>query len=163
MRHTGTEIYSAFYDLLNGNVTYGGSTIPVYSGMPANKNEDYIYLEEMTQTDWEGHDRFGTEETFTIQIVCRDKGKVPSKIKVMNIASQVYNLIKPTVYSEVIMDNFTMTGLQLDNAFSDNLINDSDFLQRYIMTWRYFISEKPITVDMTGYTVDTTIITADAA
>ena len=158
MRDTATEIYSAFFDVLNGNVTYNGSTIPVYTGMPNNTKGDYIFLEELTQVDWEGADNFGFEETLTIQIVVREKGGSQSRVKLNNLSNQVMQLIKPTVNTEITLTNFSMTGLHLDNSFTDNLLGNTDYYQRKIQTYRYFVSEIQITTGIGAMIIEDTFI-----
>lgn len=155
------DILQAFYNVLDANVTYGGNAVPVYTGLPKTTSgtaSDYIYIGEVTQVDWEGADNFGTEETLTIQIVCRDRGDVVSKKKLADISSQVMGLLKPTVNTELTVDNFNMTGLHLDNSFNDYEVTDQDYAVRKIQRWRYFLSYSAPNLGIGAMRIGTTFI-----
>jgi len=163
MRDSYHDILKAFYTALNGNVIYGGATIPVYTGLPKiNSGEpyDYIYISEQTQQDWGGADMFGFEETMTIQIVCRGRGDTVSRVKVSDISTQVMNLLKPTYLNELSVDNFNMIGLFLDNSFTDFEVTDEDYAIRKIQRWRYFLSETTIADGIGVFRIGTTFIVA---
>lgn len=168
MRDSFYDVLEGFYNTLAGNVTYEGNEIPVYTGLPkaTGTASDYIYIGEITQVDFGGADEFSTEETITIQIVCRQRGDDVSKKKLAIISSQVYDLLKATYTSEIALDGFTMYGLHLDNAFTDFEVTDQDYALRKIARFRYFLYENAIAEvswDSDLITFDSIIYTFDIA
>lgn len=141
MRNSYLYILRSFYAALNGNVTVDSDTIPVYSSLPSNMVEDYIYLGEHTSNDWGGGDMFGREETLTIQILSRENPDYPDKTRVNQIADQVLQILKPSFRTEMVLDNFDMVGLHLDNQFNDYAVGDNDSYSRVILVFRYFLEE----------------------
>jgi hypothetical protein len=134
-------ILRSFYAALNGNVTVDGDTIPVYSGIPSNSISDYIYLGEHTSVDWGGGDMFGREETLTIQILSRENPDYPDKTRVNEIADQVLQILKPSFRTEMVLDNFEMVGMYLENQFNDYALGDNDSYNRIILVFKYLLQQ----------------------
>jgi hypothetical protein len=90
------HIRKAYFDLLEGNVTYNSITVPVYDEL----NEDYeglMYIVLGTQNDNDSSNKhsFTSDHVITIDIVTRfitSARKLPSE----DISGQIKNLVLPT-------------------------------------------------------------------
>ena len=144
MKDSSTEIYKAFFDILDGNITYSSADVPVYTNLPGNNVQDYIYIGEQTQVDAGGHDEFAAESTMVLYVVTNEQSNFPSKIKLQNISDQVYNAIMPTNRTEIATDNFYTSGLFLESSIEDQFSTDSGYQLRKTLTWRFNIHETDV-------------------
>lgn len=88
-----TELQTAYYQLLNGNVNVGG-VIGVYDGIPADAEYPLISIGEYTQTDSSDKSSFGEDTTVTIKIIDRFSSSVISRAKIFAITAAVKGIIR---------------------------------------------------------------------
>ena len=101
MKDPGVSVYTALFDLLNGNVTVGATTLPVYSFIPDNVQNGYVYLSEFAYTEDDLKDRFMNLGNMQIQIALPISGPKGSRKELQQFADVVLNLIRPNVNSKL--------------------------------------------------------------
>jgi len=101
MKDPGVSVYTALFDLLNGNVTVGATTLPVYSFIPDDVQDGYVYLSEFAYTEDDLKDRFMNLGNMQIQIALPISGPKGSRKELQQFADVVLNLIRPNVNSKL--------------------------------------------------------------
>ena len=101
MKDPGVSVYTALYNLLNGNVTVGAKTLPVYSFIPDDVADGYVYLSEFSYTEDDLKDRFMNLGNMQIQIALPISGPKGSRKELQQFADVVLNLIRPNVNSKL--------------------------------------------------------------
>jgi hypothetical protein len=61
-------VLAAFHATLAGNITSGGSIVPVYNSVRQGTATPYIVLGEVTEVRFDTHDRAGKELTVTLHV-----------------------------------------------------------------------------------------------
>ena len=93
---TSYDLIDGIYDVLNGNVSYGGSIIPVYKSVPKTPASLYIHIGDVLESE------DGTKDDFvyygTVQVIIVDESEHRADRKqAQGILSAVRTLLKPTV------------------------------------------------------------------
>lgn len=142
MKDVSDKLYSVLYSSLNGNVTYGGEQIPVYSVLPQSAQNDYIYLADYNLTADETKSEFMQNGYINIQVVTRYDHDGFSNKKVDNIAAQVKNLLKPTISSALdLSPDFNCTFFYLENDFPDYSLEQVENVSRRVLRYRIEVEE----------------------
>ncbi len=89
------DLVDGIYDVLTGNVTYSGTTYPVYKSIPKVPASVYVFVGNVVQTE------DGTKDSFiyngTVQVHIVDESKERSDMKLsQNILNVARQLLKPT-------------------------------------------------------------------
>ena len=105
MKDPSTEILKAFYDALNGNLSFGGDNYPVYTVAPKSGSYNYVLLDDVTLLDDSAKDYFDTEGTILMDIVTADSADGGTLIPVNDIANDILLLV---VRKGLSMTNFTL-------------------------------------------------------
>lgn len=101
----------AIYNALNGNVTYGGTTIPVYDEFADDNAPNlFIVLGNQYADDRRNFAKFVTGSVIVIDIVHHQ-----NRAMTKDVVDAVANSIKA-----IIMPDISNTGLTLDAGFSIN-------------------------------------------
>lgn len=93
---TSYDLIDGIYDVLNGNVIYGGSVIPVYKSVPKTPASLYIHIGDVLESE------DGTKDDFvyygTVQVIIVDESEHRADRKqAQGILSAVRTLLKPTM------------------------------------------------------------------
>lgn len=96
MKHPGLGVIQAVFQALNGNLSYDGNNVPVYSSMPQGVNGYYVYLSAIRNTEDYTKTVFGGRVRFDVKIVAPMFENSGSKIGLYDIASQVTAIMRPT-------------------------------------------------------------------
>lgn len=116
MKHPGLGVIQAVFEALNGNLSYDGNNVPVYSSMPQGVNGYYVYLSAIRNTEDYTKTTFGGRVRFDVKIVAPMFENSGSKIGLYNIASQVTGIMRPTRGG----------NLSLQDGLSNRLIYQED-------------------------------------
>ena len=96
MRDTLYPLRKAFYEALNGQLTYNSVDVPVYDEIaPNNAPSSFVIISTGTTVDNDTLTSFQSENTLLIDIVSKT-GVSVSKDVVDNIANQVFLILKPS-------------------------------------------------------------------
>lgn len=91
-------IKDAYYNLLDGAVTYNGSPIPVYDeeADPAG-NTYYIIISTVTNTDQDVKTKFFSDTQIVIDVVTLLDYQMPKEKEIVDvICGKIMNLVRPT-------------------------------------------------------------------
>jgi|TARA_E500000178_G_C16565527_1_gene549312 hypothetical protein len=109
-------IRQKIFTLLNGNVSYGGSNVPVYNRVPSTQSEPYIivYSADTTQTNQNQSD-FIVECITRIEVVTSFFSDDGGELQVNDIVESILELIKTstTDFFDITSNNF--------NVFTSNI------------------------------------------
>ena len=94
MREPALGILSALVQLLDGNISYNGSDVPVYTGVPKSAPSNYIVLEGFRFIEDLTKDYFGGPARLDIRIVTKQRKGGVSKLPMYAISQQVLQLVK---------------------------------------------------------------------
>jgi|TARA_R100001460_G_scaffold16463_3_gene35972 hypothetical protein len=109
-------IRQKIFTLLNGNVSYGGSNVPVYNRVPSTQSEPYIivYSADTTQTNQNQSD-FIVECITRIEVVTAFLSDDGGELQVNDIVESILELIKTST-----TDFFDLTSNNF-NVFTSNI------------------------------------------
>jgi hypothetical protein len=131
MKATATPLQTAYYDLLNGNVTISGNAVPVYDQVPKNPTYPYIQLDSQTAVPYHDKSSFGEEKTITLWIVDRFAESFGSRANLNSIENQILQIIV------VRPQPFDLTGFNVIQS----VIDISNFTRERTETHTYFRTE----------------------
>ena len=109
-------IRQKIFTLLNGNVSYGGSNVPVFNRVPSTQSEPYIivYSADTTQTNQNQSD-FIVECITRIEVVTAFLSDDGGELQVNDIVESILELIKTST-----TDFFDLTSNNF-NVFTSNI------------------------------------------
>ena len=109
-------IRQKIFTLLNGNVSYGGSNVPVYNRVPSTQSEPYIivYSADTTQTNQNQSD-FIVECITRIEVVTAFLSDDGGELQANDIVESILELIKTST-----TDFFDLTSNNF-NVFTSNI------------------------------------------
>ncbi len=90
------DLIDGIYDVLHGNVSYGGATIPVYKSVPKTPDDLYVHIGDVLESE------DGTKDDFmyygTVQVIIVDESMHQADRKqIQGVLGAVRALLKPTV------------------------------------------------------------------
>jgi hypothetical protein len=110
-----TAIYSAF-----GSITFNGSAVKTYSGLPENPLYPYILIANQTTGEQPNKDPYFWETDVLIEVVTGFRGGSGSYAPADEIADDVTE----AMYNLTAADTFIVEEVRLD--FSDYLVGETD-------------------------------------
>ena len=120
------QLQKAYYDALNGNVTYNSETVPVYDVVPDSATYPYIKLQGFTETDDSTKSDFGDECTFSIQIVDRFGGNFGTKAGIYSVWDSVKDIIRARPIA------LSLTDFRVNTSTVDNVIDREEKTDTYL-------------------------------
>lgn len=107
------KVREAYFNALDGNITFDGSPVPVCDEKVEDQenNTMYVILSTQTSVDDGSFDSFDHETTMLLDIVHKTQDTV-SKDGVDDVAQQIFDIILPTVKT----NGLTATGVQFTNV-----------------------------------------------
>jgi hypothetical protein len=110
MRDHGYKLRKAFFEALDGNVTFNANDVPVVDGKLETLPEDglFIVFGDQVDNDKSNKSSFVTEVTFDLAVVDKRKS-TGSKKDVEDVCDQILQIIKPTIQTH---------GLSIESPFS---------------------------------------------
>jgi hypothetical protein len=149
MKDYSLELQTAYFNLLNTNITYGGNVVPVYDVVP--KNPVYPYIEIGSKTDVQRGTKssFGNEVTQGISIVSRfDSTSGGSRQPIYIISDKLQTIIaaRPVPFN---IDGLNVITSTLDNALTRKELTDTHLYIVYELRFRHRIEQLILTFDET--------------
>lgn len=118
MKSSSSEILAAWYALLNGNVNYDATTIPVYRvTADPNANSHFILLAPLNEINTSANNYFGREFTLKVTIVTKHNDQIDDKI-VDSIDNSINELLFPTGWGSTAIK--TTTNYQVAEIIADS-------------------------------------------
>lgn len=127
MQDYGTEVRKAYYNALDGNITYNALPVPVVDEKldETTENDVYVLLGEQSENDRSNKTYFAADVNLNIYIIQRTEATV-TKEAVENISNQISTIIKPTVRSHglTIASPFKIVLVKLDRGSTQPVRKD---------------------------------------
>lgn len=100
-------IKDAYFNALDGNITYNGSTIPVYDEEADETGGDYyILISTITDADFPNKTKFMNDVEVLIDVVSQNNFRVDLVKRIVDaITEKVLNQILPSVGNSSLSDN----------------------------------------------------------
>lgn len=138
-------VRQAYYDLLNGALTFGGNPVPVSDDIKklADNSTIYVILSNQTGIDSSTFQTFDSEETIVLDIVYK-AGARASKEVVDNIAGQICMLVLP---APGINGLTSAPGVQIncvkksDDRYMTLALNSSNSVVRRLLTFSQHVRQ----------------------
>lgn len=142
MKDIKNSLQTAYYSLLNSNITYSGSTVPVYDIMNIPQEPDYphVLITDYTQIDDSDKSSFGEDITVDLEVIDRATQRA-SRAGLFSIINQIKQIVR------VRPEAFNVTGWNIFNTILDTEITiPKEFDGNYIyfgtrLTFRHSIEE----------------------
>lgn len=118
MKSSSSEILAAWYALLNGNVNYDATTIPVYRvTADPNANSHFILLVPLTEINESTNSYFGRNFTLKVTITTKHNDQINDKI-IDSIDDSINELLFPAGWESTAIK--TTTHYQVAEIIADS-------------------------------------------
>lgn len=141
MVESSREIRRAFFQALNGALTYDGKTIPVYDNFSDEGEGKYqVFLTNQDATNADDKQQFAGDHSIVIDIVTKANNSGNSSIA-DEISEQVSQILQPTRKTTglIIGAGFQLILLQLSSSRYLTEGNRGTFIVRKLLTYRFRI------------------------
>ena len=142
MKDPSGLVRSWLYTLLNTNVSYGGSAVPVYSFAPKDAAMPYILLAQQSTGPEGNHstkDSYVTDHSVTIEVYSSHKGNDASYVPVNTISNLLLQLVR--VRTSITIAGYNVVSLVLDNTITDNFLMDDEIIIMKVLNFTLIIEE----------------------
>jgi len=110
-------LQTAYYQALNGNISYGGSNVPVNDVVPKDADYPFIVFVSQNVVEQPTKDDFGTEIVFELDVVTGFEGSFGGKSQAYDISDDVVQAIRTRTANYLSLSGFTMVTTTLDSSF----------------------------------------------
>lgn len=125
MKDPSDAIRQWVFDTLDGNITYGGSAVTVYSFPPKDETMPYILLAEQSTTEAEStKDAYLTESEITIEVWSSHSGNDATYKAVNTISDDILQLIRTRTQTGFDSDYNVITVTLTSGATQKFLIDN---------------------------------------
>lgn len=137
-------LQTAYYTLLDGNVTLNGETVPVYDVMsiPGKPNYPYIALGDFTATDWSDKTSFGETLTFTVTVYDRSD-QIASRGKMYDVIDQIKRIIRARPVPFNLTNWNVLTSVLDDENFIPKLLEGTHTYFGTQLRFRHVVEYTP--------------------
>lgn len=118
MKDPKTAVQTSFYSLLDGNVTIGGSAVPVGDKMSPPDSYPQMVLNDWTEVDTSDKTSFINELTFTVHYYDRISGDKGSRANLYGMVGQSKQLVRTRPNSVDLSPDFKLIWLVIDDELS---------------------------------------------
>jgi len=111
-------IRQKIFTRLNGNVSHGGSNVPVFNRVPSTQDEPYIIINSLNEQDVDvNQQKFITECTTRVEIVTGFFSDDGGELQANQIVNSVLQLLRTskTDYFDLSSNNFNVYSFSVDN------------------------------------------------
>ena len=128
MKDPAGAVRTWIYGVLNGTITYGGVTIPVYSFAPKDPTASYILLGSQTSDPENGtKDKWIGVHSIQVEIYYMSTGNDASYIPLNTISSSILALIRTR--AQVTLDsNYKVISVTSAGLVTDNILTDTNII-----------------------------------
>jgi hypothetical protein len=140
MKDAGTAIRKAFFEALNGVVTYETQDVPVVDGKLESDATEWIVLGEQGETDRSNKSKFSGE--YNIELVVVNKTvSVAGKKVVETIADDIMEIMQPTpsTHGLTIDSPFIITYVKYEGSRAGTVSQNAAALFDNVKTLNYKI------------------------
>jgi len=148
MKDPAGLVRSWLYTLLNTNVSYGGSIVPVHSFAPKDAAMPYILLAQQSTGPEGNHstkDSYVTDHSFTLEIYSSHTGNDASYVPTNTISNSAMQLVRNR--SDITIEGYNIVSCVLDNAITDNFLRDDNIIIIKVLNFTLIIEELAETGD----------------
>ena len=137
MKDPCDDIRDWFYTTLNGNVTYGGSAVPVYSFPPEDVSYPYILIGEHSSDGEDGaKDKYMMDVATNVHIYTEHTGHDASYVPVNTIGNSVMQLLRTRATGNVygydegstMLVNFNCIRVRVGAMNTERILNDNEII-----------------------------------
>ena len=142
MKLPSEELQKAYYTALNGNITSGGSNVPVFDVVPPGTDYPYVVLtgQNVVETNFNTDKRI-TEIVTDVDEVTGFDGSFGGKKQMFDISDQVIGIIRKVPGSYLSLQGFTMLTSTLDSTVSIQEQSETNVLFINRLRFRHKIQE----------------------
>lgn len=147
MRDPSKQIRDWMYSSLNGNVSYSGATVPVYTFPDATYTMPYIVIGEMSSPGEDGtKDSYIAEYDTTVEIWTSHTGNLASYVPADTIANSILGLLR----TEAAMSGYGRDegGVAINAAFNVIRVNMRGMVTDRMMNDKEVIIYKSININL---------------
>lgn len=143
MRNPVNAIKTAVYSKLNGNISFSGGNVPVYSKVPKGTTGYYIILGQHTAIPDNCKGAFGNEVTLLIDIITEFLDGKGSDKPVNDIADSIMNALITNDRTQIIdlSPTHNCVAVQLDSFNTLEELIDSKYIIRGLLRLRIITHE----------------------
>lgn len=140
-----TPVRTAYYNLLNGALTYNAVPVPIYDEAKAIDNNAlaYVLMSNQDGVDASTFQTFDSEETIVLQIVFKATTMI-NKAAVDAIAGQILPLVLPAPGQTGLV---SPSGVQIncvklkDDRYMPTMLNGSNTVVRRLLTFSHHVRQ----------------------
>jgi hypothetical protein len=131
----------AYYNALNGNVSYGGSTVPVFDVVPPTQEFPYIVLGSQAIVHEGTKTSFGVQAIMDVDVVTGFEGSFGGKSQVYDISDEVVQLIVTRAQTHFSLSGFSCYVSELESSTILEEITETHILFSNKLRFRHLIQE----------------------
>lgn len=141
MKLPSKQLQIAYYTALNGNITYGGSNVPVYDVVPQDADYPYIVLADQIVTDRPStKDSYISDVIMQVDVVTGFEGAYGGKSMMYDISDSVIDIIR-TRAPYISLTGFNLFKSTLDIASLVTNETETHILYINRIRFRHLIEE----------------------
>lgn len=126
MNDPKTLIQTAYFTLLNGNLTYNSVNVPVYDRVPDNAVYPHVAIGHYTSTDDSDKSSFGENMTVTLHVVDRYINSSGSRKAINSVTGQIKQIIR------VRPVPISIAGFNVGTSYIDNESSNEEKTDTYL-------------------------------
>lgn len=136
------ELQTAYFTALNGQLSVGGSNVPVFDVVPPDTDYPYVVLtgQNVIETNFNTDKRI-TEIVTDVDVVTGFDGSFGGKKQMFDISDQVIGIIRKVPGSYLSLQGFTMLTSTLDSTVSIQEQSETNVLFINRLRFRHKIQE----------------------
>jgi len=135
-------LQTAYYQALDGEISYGGSNVPVYDVVPEDADYPYIVFISQNVVEEPTKDDFGTEIVFELDVVTGFGGSFGGKSMAYDISDDVVEAIRTRTANYLSLSGFTMVTTTLDSSFIVQEQSETEILYINKLRFRHKINQE---------------------
>lgn len=143
MKDTNFLVRKAFYEALEGQLTYDGDAVEVVDEQASGTTPIYVVLSNQDSSEDRVFSKFKHDAFILLQVVHKTDYSA-SKIAVDNVANQICEIIKPTPSTNGLaaQEEFSFTSVKLESTRSFPFqLNDAETIVRRLLRFSIKIHE----------------------
>lgn len=144
MKNTSYPIRKAFYELLDGSLSYGGSDVPVYDEVLQESADLYVIIGNQTKGNRDNFCTFVSDCTLTLDIIQRSSFDF-TKDAIDSVHDQIGTLLSssPGTHNLPLQSGFQISAVTEDSfSYVPTLQAEQGYIIRKLITYRIRIVEQ---------------------
>ena len=119
MKEVQHHIRKAFIDRLNGNLSFGGSNVPVLNKVPSNQTEPFVKVSSVNTIEInQNQTKFNTQAITRIEVFTSFNGDDGGDLQVNSIINDILVFLRTrsSSYIDLSANNFNVYGIEIDGV-----------------------------------------------